>query len=140
MLVLVKANILVVGLGGRSNALKALPIRVCVIQTGLEAGRSLKNENVDSVISRWNLPDAPDGRFLRNLRLARPYIPVIAIVDSGNVEQEVAARSIGASAVLSSDVTDRMFKRIICEVLGFGDTGAIEKICAVAGDSDSRRV
>jgi hypothetical protein len=72
--------------------------------------------------------------------LARPYIPVIAIVDSGDVKQEVAARSIGASAVLSSDVTDRMFKRIICEVLGLGDTGAIEKICAVAGDSDSRRV
>ncbi|MGB8226545.1 MAG: hypothetical protein WCE45_06760 [Sedimentisphaerales bacterium] len=134
MLVLVKANILAVGLGDKGTALKRLPIRVYSMQTGLEAGRSLKNENVDSVISRWNLPDAPDGRFLRNLRLAKPYLPVIAIVDSGDVRQEVAARSIGASAVLSSDVTNRMFKRVICGVLGLGDTGAIEKICAVAGD------
>ncbi len=135
MLVLVKANILTVGLGGLGSALKTLPIRVCSIQSGLEAGRSLKNENVDSVISKWNLSDAPDGRFLRNLRLARPYLPVIAVVDSGDVKQEVAARSIGASAVLGDDVTDAMFKRVICEVLGLGDTGAIEKFCAVADDS-----
>lgn len=139
MLVLVKANVLAVGLAGKGDALKRLPIRVLYIQTGLEAGRSLKNENVNSVISRWNLPDAPDGRFLRNLRLAKPYLPVIAVVDSGDAQQEVAARSIGASAVLSSDVTDRMFRRILAEVLGLGDTGEIEKIGAIADDSDNRR-
>jgi len=55
MLVLVKANILVVGLGDRSDALKALPIRVCVIHTGFEAGRSLKNENVGYVVAKKSL-------------------------------------------------------------------------------------
>jgi DNA-binding NarL/FixJ family response regulator len=140
MLVLVKANVLAVGLAGSGNALRRLPIRVLFIQTGFEAGRSLKNENVNSVISKWNLPDAPDGRFLRNLRLAKPYLPVIAVVDSGDVQQEVAARSIGASAVLSSDVTDAMFMRVISEVLGLGDAEEIEKISAVADDSDNRHV
>lgn len=140
MLVLVKANVLAVGLGGRGSALKGLPIRVSFIKTGAEAGRSLKNENVDSVISRWDLPDAPDGQFLRNLRLAKPYMPVIAVVDSGDAKQEVAARSIGASAVLSSDVSDEVFKKTAAGVLGLGDTGAIEEICAAADDSDNRRV
>ncbi len=37
MLAFVKANVLVLGCGGRSNALKALPIRVLYVETGHEA-------------------------------------------------------------------------------------------------------
>jgi DNA-binding NarL/FixJ family response regulator len=139
MLVLVKANILVLGLGGRSDALKALPIRLLSIETGVEAGRSLKNENVDSVISNWNLPDAPDGRFLKSLRLAKPYMPVIAIVDAGDAGQEIAARSIGAAAVLSSDISDEVFRQTAVGVLGLDDTEEIQKLCAIA-DDENRRV
>jgi hypothetical protein len=40
----------------------------------------LKNESVDGVISLWKLPDAPAGKFLRNLRLAKPYLPIIALL------------------------------------------------------------
>jgi DNA-binding NarL/FixJ family response regulator len=140
MLVLVKANVLVVGLGEKSGALKRLPIRVSFVNTGRRAGRSLKNENVDSVISAWDLPDAADGRFLKSLRLAKPYMSVIVIVESNDIRQEIAARSIGAAAVLSSDVTDEVFIRTLIGVLGLGDTESIQKICAVADDSDSRRV
>jgi DNA-binding NtrC family response regulator len=139
MLVLVKANILVVGLGGRSGALKRLPIRVLSIGTGLEAGRSLKNENVNSVISTWDLPDAPDGQFLKNLRLAKPYMPIIAVVDANNVRQEIAARSIGTSAVLSIDVADEVLKETVTGVLGLGDTDEIQKLCAIADDLDHRQ-
>ena len=140
MLVLVKANVLVMGLGGKSNALKVLPIRVLCLDTGLEAGRSLKNESVDGVISRWDLPDAPAGKFLRTLRLAKPYLPIIAVVDANNVEQEIAARSIGAAAVLSDDVADEVFKQTVIEVLGLGDTRKIQKLCAVVDDLDHRQV
>jgi DNA-binding NarL/FixJ family response regulator len=138
MLVLVKANVLVLGLGGRNNALKALPVRVLCIETGAEAGRSLKNKHVDSVISKWDLPDAKDGQFLRNLRLAKPYMPVIAIVNSNDAGQEIAARSIGAAAVLSSDVTDEVFRQTAMGVLGLGDTETIQEICAVADDAEKR--
>jgi DNA-binding NarL/FixJ family response regulator len=93
---------------------------------------------VDSVISKWDLPDAEDGQFLRNLRLAKPYMPVIAIVDSNDVRQEIAARSIGAAAVLSSDVTDEVFRQTAIGVLGLGDTEAIQEICAVADDTEKR--
>ncbi len=140
MLVLVKANVLVVGLGGRSGGLKRLPIRVLFIDTGLEAGRSLKNENVSSVISKWDLPDAPDGQFLKNLRLAKPYMPIIAVVDANNVQQEIAARSIGTSAVLSSDVADEVLRQTVTGVLGLGDTEEIQKLCAIADDLDHRHV
>jgi DNA-binding NarL/FixJ family response regulator len=139
MLVLVKANVLVLGLGGRSNALKVLPIRVLCIETGVEAGRSLKNEHVDSVISKWDLPDARDGQFLKNLRLAKPYMPVIAIVNSNDVRQEIAARSIGVAAVLSSDITDEVFRQTAIGVLGLDDAGTIQEICAIA-DDENRRV
>jgi len=139
MLVLVKANIVVLGLGGRNRALKALPIRVSFVGTGVEAGRSLKNENVDSIISRWDLPDSPDGQFLKSLRLAKPYMPIIAVVDASDARQEIAARSIGATAVLSSDVSDEVFRQTVIEVAGLGDVGAIEEICAVA-DDENRRV
>jgi DNA-binding NarL/FixJ family response regulator len=139
MLVLVKANVLVLGLGGRSIALKALPVRVLCIETGAEAGRSLKNEHVDSVISKWDLPDARDGRFLKSLRLAKPYMPVIAVVNSNDAGQEIAARSIGATAVLSSDVTDKVFRQTAIGVLGLDDAGTIQEICAIA-DDENRRV
>lgn len=134
MLVLVKANVLVLGFGGRCDALKALPIRKLFIETGLEASRSLKNESVNGVISLWDLPDAPAGKFLRNLRLAKPYLPIIAVVDANNIEQEIAARSFGATAVLSNDVDDEVLKRTVVEILGLGDTKEIQKLCAVADD------
>lgn len=138
MLVLVKANILAVGLNGSGDVFRNLPIRVLCIRTGAEAGRSLKNESVDGVISKWNLPDAPNGRFLTNLRLAKPYMPVIAVVDSNNAGQEIAARSIGATAVLSDDVSDDVLRQAVVEVLGFDDTGEIQKLCAIADDLDHR--
>jgi DNA-binding response OmpR family regulator len=134
MLALVKANVLVLGCGGRDNALKALPIRVLYLETGLEAGRSLKNESVDGVISSWKLPDAPAGKFLRNLRLAKPYLPIIAMVDANNVEQEISARSIGVTAVLNNDVNDQILIRTVVEILGLGNTKEIQKLCAIADD------
>jgi hypothetical protein len=139
MLVLVKANVLVVGLGEKQGGLKRLPIRVTYIRTGFEAGRSLKNENVNSVISAWDLPDAPDGQFLKNLLLAKPYMPIIAVVDANNVRQEIAARSIGTTAVLSSDVSDEIFRLTLSEILGLGDTEELQKLCAIADDLDHRQ-
>lgn len=134
MLALVQANVLVLGCGGRNNALKALPIRVLNVETGLEAGRSLKNESVDGVISAWKLPDAPAGKFLRNLRLAKPYLPIIAMVDANKIEQEISARGIGVTAVLNDDVSDQILIRTVVEILGLGITKEIQKLCAIADD------
>ena len=118
MVVLVQATVLTVGLNGRSEVLRELPIRLIKMQSGLEAARSLKNEKVNSVISRWDLDDMPDGRFLKSLKAAKPYIPTIAIIRPGSKAQEIAARSFGISAVLAEDATDNVLRDTVANLLG----------------------
>ena len=128
MIVLVQATVLTVGLNGRNEVLRELPVRVISMQSGLAAARSLKNEKVNSVISRWDLDDMPDGKFLKTLRAAKPYIPTIAFVRAGNTTQEKAARSLGVSAVLSEDAGDETFKQTVANLLGLVGTVAIKAI------------
>ncbi len=131
MIVLVQATVLTVGLNGRSEVLKELPIRLVKMQSGIEAARSLKNEKVNSVISRWDLDDMPDGRFLKALRAAKPYIPTIAFIRSGSKAQEIRARSLGVSAVLDDDVTDDTFRDTVANLLGLKGDLAIRAISPV---------
>ena len=128
MIVLVQATVLTVGLNGRSEVLRELPIRLITMQSGLAAARSLKNEKVNSVISRWDLDDQPDGEFLKSLRAAKPYIPTIAFVRAGSKNQEIAARSLGVTAVLAEDVTDDLFKETVANILGIKGAVTIKAI------------
>jgi DNA-binding NtrC family response regulator len=128
MLVLVQATVLTVGLNGRSKSLKQLPIRLITMQSGLQAARSLKNEKVNSVISSWDLKDMPDGKFLKSLKAARPFIPTIAFVRPGNTTQEVAARALGVSAVLTEDASDETFRDTVANLLGLKGAVTIKAI------------
>ena len=134
MVVLVQATVLTVGLNGRTEVLKELPIRLIKMQSGSEAARSLKNEKVNSVISRWDLDDMPDGRFLKSFKAAKPYIPTIALVKPGSKAQEIAARSLGVSAVLAEDATDNVLKDTVANLLGIQDGVAIKAILFSAGN------
>ncbi len=118
MIVLVEASVLTVGLNGREKVLRELPIRVITMQSGIEAARSLKTERVDSVISNWELEDMADGGFLKGLRAAKPDIPTIAFVRAGDRAQEIAARSLGVSAVLTDEADDDLFRQTVANVLG----------------------
>jgi len=131
MFVIAKANILTVGINNKAELLRRLPIRVVTLRFGADAVRSLKIEKVDSVISKWDLDDMKDGKFLRGLKSIRPDIPTIAIVEAGNYQQEISARSIGVSAVLTEDVSDDNFLEIVCGVLGIEDTESIKTIHTV---------
>ena len=128
MIVLVQANVLTVGLNGKNDALRELPVRLITMQSGIQAARSLKNEKVDSVISKWDLQDMEDGRFLRSLRAVKPEIPTVAFVRAGDVAQEIAARSIGVSAVLTDDSDDEFFRQIVANVLGLTSPVSIKAI------------
>src|SRR4030042_3239244 len=101
IIILIQATVLTVGLDGKNEVLRELPVRLITMQSGIKAARSLKTEKVDSVISKWDLDDMEDGRFLRNLRAAKPEIQTIAFVKAGDRAQEIAARSLGVSAVLT---------------------------------------
>jgi DNA-binding NarL/FixJ family response regulator len=124
MVVLVQATVLTVGLNGRSEVIKELPVRLIKMQSGVEAARSLKNEKVNSVISRWDLDDMPDGRFLKSFKAAKPYVPTIALVRPGSKAQEIAARALGVTAVLAEDATDAVLRDTVANLLGI--EGAVD--------------
>ncbi len=138
MIVLVKANVLTVGLTGRHSDLKELPVRLVGVETGKQATCSLKNERFDSIVSNWDLPDMTDGVFLKKLRAFKPNIPIIAVVQSGDKSQEIAARSMGASAVLPADASDELFRQTVADILGLGDVRSIKEIYAVAEEAEER--
>jgi CheY-like chemotaxis protein len=131
MVVLVQASVLTVGLNGKSEVLRELPIRLITMQSAVEAARSLKNEKIDSVISKWDLDDMEDGRFLRNLRAVKPEMPTIAFVTAGNQTQEIEARSLGVSAVLTDETDDGLFKETVANLLGLVDIASIKSISPV---------
>ena len=72
-----------------------------------------------------------DGRFLRNLRAVKPEIPTIAFVRAGDRAQEIAARSLGVSAVLTDEADDELFRETVANVLGLKDIASIKAISSV---------
>jgi len=134
MIVLVQATVLTVGLDGQNKALEELPIQLVTMQSGVEAARSFKNKDVDSVISKWDLDDMADGLFLRRLKTIKPDIPTIAIVKSGDWAQEIAARSLGVSAVISDDADDDFFRETVANLLGLAETVSIRAISGSPSD------
>jgi DNA-binding NtrC family response regulator len=112
------ANVLVAGITEKSKALKELPIRLLVVDTGAEAARCLKEETIHTVVSHWDLIDAWDGELLKRVTAARPSMPTIAFIRPGDCRQEIAARSLGVSAVLSEDVEEDFFRDTVCQLLG----------------------
>jgi CheY-like chemotaxis protein len=128
MIVLVQANVLTVGLGDKNEALQELPLRLIAMSSGAEAARSLKNERVDSIISKWDLDDMRNGLFLKRLKAVKPEVPTIVFVRAGDQAQEIAARSSGASAVLTDDATDEFFQATVANVLGLRGIVSIKTI------------
>ncbi len=128
MIVLVQATVLSVGLDGKNKVLRELPIRLLAMQSASEAVRSLKNKKVDSVISKWDLDDMSDGLFLKKLKAVKPDIPTIAFIRAGDRAQEIEARSLGVSAVLTDQVTDEFFRDTVANVLGLKGVVSIKTI------------
>ncbi len=118
MLALVQAKVLVVGLNGRSEALRELPIQLIEADFGVQAARYLKNERVDACLCAWDLFDMPNGLFLKKLRIVKPDIKIIVVVKAGNFQQEIEARSHGASAVITDHSSDEFFSETVAAAVG----------------------
>ena len=137
MIVLVQANVLTVGLNGKGKALKDLPIRLIKLQTAAEAVRYLRSEKIDGVISSWELEDSADGGFLKMLKAVKPNIPTIALVRLGDMQQEIAARSLGVCAVLTEATSDELLCMAVSNVLKLGD---IEAMHVTSGQENQRSI
>jgi len=127
MVSIIRANFLTFSLNNKSETLSALPIRVVPSESASQAGCSLKKQDFDSVITAWHLRDMPNGGFLRNLKAVRPYIPTIALIRPKDQSAEIAARSIGVSAVLTENTTDEILRETICQILRLEDSIPIER-------------
>ena len=122
----VGGNILMVGVANKGDVLNELPVRLLLLDTNAQAIRCLKEEKIDTVISHWELVDMPDGKFLRNIREAKPSTPTIAFINPGDLNQEMAARRIGVDAVLSEDINDDYFRETVCQLLGISAVASMQ--------------
>ena len=114
---MIVASVLTVGMGMRSDALKELPVRLLAVDRGVLAIRCLREERVDMVVSRWELDDMPHGILPANILAAKPFMPTIVFVPPGDNAREIAARSLGVSAVLSDDTDDDYLREAVSQIL-----------------------
>jgi len=138
MIVLVQATVLSVGLNGKSEVLRELPIRLISMQSGKAAVGSLKSKKVDSVISNWDLEDMKNGLFIKRLKAVKPHIPTIVFIEAGDRAQEIAARSLGVSAVLTDESTDQLFLETVANVLGLKGAVSIKAIAPAKAHGTGR--
>lgn len=118
MEILVQANLLTVGLNDRTSNFDDLPIRMISVETAAEAVRCIRNDRFESVVSKWQLRDSLGGLFLRQLRMVKPDMTTIVLVDGDDPQQEIMARSIGVTAVLTEDCGDDLLIATVAEILG----------------------
>lgn len=130
MVIVAKMNVLAVGAEEWSACFAELPIRLISLKNGVDAVRSFKTEQIDSVISHWHLDDMPDGLFLKRLRAIRPNMPTIAIVEPNNPQQEIAARSLGVVAVIPDNSSEDYFREVVSAVLNL-QPQSVERLYAV---------
>ena len=123
---------LLVGIRNKSKALKTLPVRILVMDSGAEAVGHLFQDKIDVVISHWDLTDMPRGELLKKIVAAKPYLPTIAFIKAGDHQQEILARSLGVSAVLADDIGDEYFRQILCQILDLADVSLIAGISNVS--------
>ena len=120
------SNILIAGARDKAAILRDLSVRLFVTDTGSQAIRCLKKKRMDALISRWELVDLSDGELLKNVIAAKPGMPTVALIKAGDYVREVAARSIGVSAVLPEDVDDDHFRNTVCQLADILETPADE--------------
>ncbi|MCE5187260.1 MAG: hypothetical protein LLF76_14160 [Planctomycetaceae bacterium] len=131
MVILVKTKVLSVGIGQQAESLKDLPIRLLNMSNGSEAINVFRREQIDSVVTHWHLSDMPDGEFIRKLKGVYPDMPTIALVEAGNIQQEIDARSLGVAAVIPEDSDGNYLRRVVSMVLGLQTVGQIDRVYAI---------
>ena len=126
MIFFAQPKILAVGLKDKEKALNELPVRVVSCISGADAAGVLKEERFSIIITAWDLNDMPDGLFVRRLKVVKPDVKTIVFIRSQDTSEEISARSVGASVVLTDKTSDEMFRKAVIEANKFHQTDNIK--------------
>ena len=131
-----EAEILAVGIAEKASVLEKLPVTVLSAEHGGEAIRYLRCWDVLSLLSRWDLPDMPDGGLLQRVVAAKPQLLTMALIEPGNREQERASRVLGVTMVLLENTGDEHFFEAVYQLLGRPDLAEVSRDEAVGRESE----
>lgn len=126
----VYSTILIVAAQDKAHILQELPVRLLMIDTGKEAVQCLRQGKIDTVVSRWNVADMPDGLLLEKIISARPKMPTVAFIEPGNHQQEIWARALGVTAILNEGIDDDYFRSVICQILNIQEIASVSVACS----------
>jgi len=132
-----EAEILAVGIGDKTHVLEKLPVRVLSAKHGGEAISYLRRWEVLSLLSRWDLPDMPDGELLERVVAAKPQVLTMALIESGNREQERASRLLGVTMVLLENTGDGYFFEAVYQLLGRPDLNELARYRAAVWNPEA---
>ena len=108
------------------------------VRSAAEAISHIRDDRFESVLSRWDLEDMPAGLFLKKLRLVRPDMTTVVLICGKDVSEEISARSIGVSAVLTEDCSDELLLATVASVLGIAVPAQVGAILEGASKPKSR--
>jgi len=131
-----EAEILAVGIADKVSVLETLPVTVLSAEHGSEAIGYLRCWDVLSLLSRWDLPDMPDGGLLQRVVAAKPQLLTMALIEPGNREQERASRVLGVTMVILENTGDEHFFEAVYQLLGRPDLAQVSPDEAIGRESE----
>jgi FixJ family two-component response regulator len=100
-----------------SMALEALPVTVETAVSGEEALRKVEEQRFSVILLDLRMPGIGGLEVLRQLREARPEIPVIIITAHGTVGSAIDAMKLGAIEFVQKPFTPEEIRRSVMNVL-----------------------
>jgi DNA-binding NtrC family response regulator len=99
--------------GSLGEVLRREGYEVLTAGTGLEALKTLRDEEIDLVITDINMPEMDGIHLLREVRSRSPETMVILITGYGTIESAVEAIKAGASDYITKPICDEEMKVVI---------------------------
>lgn len=106
------AKIVSVGLGNDFAAIDEFAACHIKASNSTEAVRLLRTLGPDLVLLKWRLTDMPGEMLLKRVMAAKPTVATIVMVEPGSIDQEIDARSAGATAVVDETIDEKL----LCEM------------------------
>lgn len=108
--------VLAVGLKNRLACGRDLPLNLCSVDTGAEALKNFRRKTPSVLLGLWDLPDMPNGELFRRILALASSVVTISLVEFGNFDAEVEARSIGVTIVLDDNVDDNFLADLLSQM------------------------